>query len=94
MMTNWNGKRVLILGAARQGLALARWLSVHGAQVTLSDKRSEDELRVARESLAEFGITWALGGHPLSLLDSTDSSGGASAAGSGLGFPPSAWICR
>ena len=72
MMTNWNGKRVLILGAARQGLALARWLSIHGADVTLSDMRSEDELRLARESLAEFGITWALGGHPLELLDSTD----------------------
>ena len=71
-MNNWNGKRVLILGAARQGLALARWLSIHGAQVTLSDMRGEDELRVARESLAEFGITWALGGHPLELLDSTD----------------------
>jgi UDP-N-acetylmuramoylalanine--D-glutamate ligase len=71
-MKDWNGKRVLILGAARQGLALARWLSVHGARVTLSDMRSEDDLRVARESLAEFGITWALGGHPLELLDSTD----------------------
>ena len=71
-MKDWNGKRVLILGAARQGLALARWLSLHGARVTLSDKRGEDELRVPRESLAEFGITWALGGHPLELLDSTD----------------------
>lgn len=71
-MTNWNGKRVLILGAARQGLALARWLSIHGARVTLSDMHSADELRVARESLAEFSITWALGGHPLQLLDSTD----------------------
>ncbi len=71
-MKNWNGKRVLILGAARQGLALARWLSIYGAHVTLSDMRSEDELRVARESLAEFGITWALGGHPLELPDSTD----------------------
>lgn len=73
MKTNWNGKRVLILGAARQGLALARWLSVHGARVTLSDARGEDELRAARESLAEFGIRWALGGHPLELLDSTDA---------------------
>lgn len=73
MKTNWNGKRVLILGAARQGLALARWLSVHGARVTLSDARGGDELRAARESLAEFGIQWALGGHPLELLDSTDA---------------------
>ena len=72
MKTNWNGKRVLILGAARQGLALARWLSIHGAHVTLSDSRSVDDLHIARESLAEFQITWALGGHPLELLDSTD----------------------
>ena len=72
MKTNWTGTRVLILGAARQGLALARWLSLHGARVTLSDMRSEAELRVARESLAEYPIHWALGGHPLELLDSTD----------------------
>ena len=72
MKTNWTGTRVLILGAARQGLALARWLSVHGARVTLSDMRSEADLRVARESLAEYPITWALGAHPLELLDSTD----------------------
>ncbi len=56
MRSNWTGKRVLILGAARQGLALARWLSIHGAQVTLSDTRSADDLRLARESLAEYPI--------------------------------------
>jgi UDP-N-acetylmuramoylalanine--D-glutamate ligase len=72
MMKDWNGKRVLILGAARQGLALARWLSIHGAQVTLSDMHGEEDLRLAKQSLAEFGIQWALGGHPLELLDSTD----------------------
>jgi UDP-N-acetylmuramoylalanine--D-glutamate ligase len=72
MKMNWKGKRVLILGAARQGLALARWLSLHGAHVTLSDTRSADELRLVRESLAEYQIDWALGGHPLELLDSTD----------------------
>jgi len=71
-MKKWNGKRVLILGAARQGLALARWLSLHGARVTLSDMRPADELQVARESLAELQIDWALGGHALELLDSTD----------------------
>jgi UDP-N-acetylmuramoylalanine--D-glutamate ligase len=72
MKTNWTDTHVLILGAARQGLALARWLSLHGARVTLSDSRSEADVRVARESLAEYPITWALGGHPLALLDSTD----------------------
>jgi UDP-N-acetylmuramoylalanine--D-glutamate ligase len=72
-MREWNGRRVLILGAARQGLALARWLSLHGARVTLSDMRPADELGVARESLAEFQINWVFGGHPLELLDSTDA---------------------
>ncbi|HXD12400.1 MAG TPA: hypothetical protein VN653_20185, partial [Anaerolineales bacterium] len=71
-MTDWKGRRVLILGAARQGLALARWLALHGAHVTLSDMRGADELRVARESMAEYQINWVLGEHPLELLDSTD----------------------
>lgn len=71
-MTNWNGKRVLILGAARQGQALAGWLARHGARVTLSDKRSETELEPARQFLADLPIEWVAGGHPLELLDNTE----------------------
>lgn len=71
-MSEWNGKRVLILGAARQGVALARWLARHGARVTLSDKRPEPELAPARKALMEYPIQWAAGGHPLELLDDAD----------------------
>jgi UDP-N-acetylmuramoylalanine--D-glutamate ligase len=71
-MKNWNGTRTLILGAARQGIALARWLSRHGSNVTLSDSRSADELASARVSLADTSVNWAVGGHPLELLDHTD----------------------
>ncbi|MCQ3937895.1 MAG: UDP-N-acetylmuramoyl-L-alanine--D-glutamate ligase [Chloroflexi bacterium] len=71
-MTNWINTRTLILGAARQGLALARWLSRHGARVTLSDSRREEELAPAKQSLADVNVSWALGGHPLELLDKTD----------------------
>jgi len=71
-MTNWTGKHVLILGAARQGLALARWLSRHGANVTLNDSRREEDLASARKSLADTNVTWAVGGHPLELLDTTE----------------------
>lgn len=63
---------MLILGAARQGLALARWLAKHGARVTLSDARTEVQMTSARESLADLPITWALGGHPLELLNDCD----------------------
>ena len=71
-MKNWNGTHVLILGAARQGLALARWLSRHGSNVTLSDSRTADELVSARSSLEDTNVEWAVGGHPLDLLNNTD----------------------
>jgi UDP-N-acetylmuramoylalanine--D-glutamate ligase len=72
MMNDWTGKSVLILGAARQGQALARWLVRHGARVILSDSRSETELQSARQSLADLSIEWAFGGHPLDLLNNID----------------------
>ena len=71
-MTDWNDRRVLILGAARQGIALARWLARHGARVTLSDTRQLEELDSAREALPDPNVAWAPGGHPLELLDTTD----------------------
>ncbi|HNK64037.1 MAG TPA: UDP-N-acetylmuramoyl-L-alanine--D-glutamate ligase [Anaerolineales bacterium] len=71
-MSDWTGKHVLILGAARQGLALARWLSRHGARVTLNDSRREEELAAVKTSLADTNVAWVLGGHPLELLDHVD----------------------
>jgi len=71
-MKDWKGTRIVILGAARQGLALARWMVKHEAIVTLSDKRSEVELASAREALSGLPIQWALGGHPIELLEHAD----------------------
>lgn len=71
-MTDWTGRRVLILGAARQGMALARWLSRHGSYVTLSDSRQLEALASAQASLADTNVKWATGGHPLELLDQSD----------------------
>ena len=71
-MNNWTGKRVLILGAARQGLSLARWLARHGARVTLNDLRPLDDMRAAQVSLADVDVEWTLGGHPVELLDRVD----------------------
>jgi len=71
-MDAWTGKRVLILGAARQGLALARWMTQHGAEVTLSDTRPEEQLTDERATLAGVPVRWVCGGHPLELLDHAD----------------------
>ncbi len=73
MATQWQGQRVLIIGAARQGLALARFLATHGALVTLNDQRPAEQMENARQALADMpNIQWVLGGHPISLLDHTD----------------------
>lgn len=66
------GKRVLVLGLARQGTALARWLVDVGAQVTVSDVRGEEELAGVLDDLDGMPIKRVLGEHPLSLLDHTD----------------------
>ncbi|MBN2503482.1 MAG: UDP-N-acetylmuramoyl-L-alanine--D-glutamate ligase [Anaerolineales bacterium] len=68
-MKDWKDERVIILGAARQGLALARYLAAHGATVVLSDMREPEVLAEARQSLSDVDVEWALGGHPLELLD-------------------------
>jgi len=72
-MENWTNTHVLILGAARQGLALARWLARHGANVTLNDSRREEDLASAKRSLADVSVTWVTGGHPLELLDHAET---------------------
>jgi len=77
-LSKWSGKRVVIVGAARQGIALARYLAQHGAQVILNDRRPLVELGAAREALLDlegqvvFPIRWVGGGHPLEILDEID----------------------
>ena len=44
----------------------------HGARVTLSDNRTETELAVSHEFLSGLPIEWALGGHPVELLENAD----------------------
>ena len=72
MKTDWNGKRVTILGGARQGQAAARWLARHGARVTVNDRRTAEQMAAARSALADTPVTWVLGSHPLEILDTTD----------------------
>ncbi|MEZ0395795.1 MAG: UDP-N-acetylmuramoyl-L-alanine--D-glutamate ligase [Anaerolineales bacterium] len=72
MTTDWTGKRVTILGGARQGQAAARYLARHGASVTLNDRRVAEEMVSAQAALADLPIRWVLGDHPLSLLETTD----------------------
>jgi len=71
-MDDLTGKRLLILGLARQGTALARFAAGNGAQVTVSDLRSEEKLSGIMVELADLELSYVLGEHPMSLLDKTD----------------------
>ncbi|HAE85783.1 MAG TPA: UDP-N-acetylmuramoyl-L-alanine--D-glutamate ligase [Anaerolineaceae bacterium] len=71
-MENWSGKKVIVIGAARQGTALSRYLVGKGAQVILSDMRPSSELPANLPDLEKLGIQLRLGGHPLELLEGAD----------------------
>jgi UDP-N-acetylmuramoylalanine--D-glutamate ligase len=62
-------QKVLILGAARQGIALARFLVQQGAEVILNDHASQGALGAAQEALDGMPIRWVFDGHPLELLE-------------------------
>ena len=66
------GKRVVILGLARQGKALARFATQVGADVIVSDLRTKEQLQPALEELKDLTIEMVLGEHPDSLLEDTD----------------------
>ena len=58
-----NGKRVLVVGLGRSGVASALFLKARGARVTVSDTKSEDQLREEIPALLDEGITVETGGH-------------------------------
>jgi UDP-N-acetylmuramoylalanine--D-glutamate ligase len=70
-MHRWNDKNVVVIGAARSGVAASHLLLDVGAQVTISDLRSETELPVLAP-LAERGARLVCGGHPERLWDEAD----------------------
>ena len=59
------GKKVLVVGLGKSGLAAALYLRRQGAQVTVSDVRSADALAKDIPALIEEGIAVEAGGHGL-----------------------------
>ncbi|MFQ5398132.1 MAG: UDP-N-acetylmuramoyl-L-alanine--D-glutamate ligase [Anaerolineae bacterium] len=72
-MDDFYGKRLVILGLARQGKALAAFAAQAGARVTVSDLRSAEKLQDVMAELEGLRITYVLGEHPMELLDGTDA---------------------
>ncbi len=69
---NCEGKRATIIGLAREGTALARFLAEQGAIVTVSDLKSEEELQENITKLKGLPIRFVLGDHPGQVLAQID----------------------
>ncbi|MEO6828671.1 MAG: UDP-N-acetylmuramoyl-L-alanine--D-glutamate ligase, partial [Acidobacteriaceae bacterium] len=67
------GKRILVVGLGKSGLASAIFLRKQGAQVTVSDVRSVEALAEELPSLLDAGIMVEAGGHGLLTFRRQDS---------------------
>ncbi len=50
------GKRAVVVGLARTGVATVQFLAAHGAQVTASELRPEKEVAAAAAELRARGV--------------------------------------
>ncbi len=65
----FEGRKIVILGLARQGLALARFFVQAGARTIVSDAASAEKLAAEIAKLGDLPVELVLGGHPLALLE-------------------------
>lgn len=63
---------MLIIGAARQGQALARHLAYHGANVILNDQQPGEKLASAKKDMDALKVKCVFGSHPVEILEGMD----------------------
>jgi UDP-N-acetylmuramoylalanine--D-glutamate ligase len=69
--SDFAGQRALVIGLAREGLDLAKFLALHGATVRVTDRKSAEQLQDALQQLPD-GVEPRLGGHDVEDLDGID----------------------
>ena len=71
-MRNWQGKTLLVIGAARQGMAATRFLATHGSAVILTDIRPEQNFIEQTSQFKTLPVQFVFGSHPTELLEKVD----------------------
>ncbi len=70
MATELENKKITVVGFAREGVALCRFLVARGAQVTVSDLKEAEALQPQLAQVAGLPLRLSLGGHrPEDVLD-------------------------
>src|SRR5262249_19512794 len=57
------GQRALVIGLAREGVDLTRFLTDHGATVVVTDRKSGGELEDAMRQVDSPTVSYSVGGH-------------------------------
>lgn len=68
----WQGKRVMVLGLARSGVAVAQLLCKYGATVLLSDKKTKEQLGESVKPLENLNCEWFVGQGPEAAMETAD----------------------
>ncbi|MBI2910834.1 MAG: UDP-N-acetylmuramoyl-L-alanine--D-glutamate ligase [Chloroflexi bacterium] len=63
MATELRNKRITVVGLAREGIALCRFLAAQGAHVTVSDMKEANALGPQLAQVADLPLRLSLGGH-------------------------------
>ena len=66
------GRRIVVVGLGRSGVAAASLLRAHGASVLGTDAASPEKLSAAARALTERGVELAVGGHAAAGLGSAE----------------------
>ena len=64
-----NGKKVVVVGLGRSGMAAAKFLVEAGAKVWIADRRPEKELIREVEEMKGWPVQFKFGGHPASIFE-------------------------
>lgn len=67
-----SGKKAMVVGLGRSGLAVVRFLVSRGAEVRVNDQRGRESLGQAVEEVVELGAEVVLGGHPATAFEGLD----------------------
>jgi UDP-N-acetylmuramoylalanine--D-glutamate ligase len=62
-ISDLRGKKILIVGMAKTGVSLAKFLTKNGADVTISDHKSKAELATFLDKINDVNVKLELGGH-------------------------------
>lgn len=72
MILNLESKKVLVVGLAKTGLAVARFMKNRGAEVVAADLLTEDQLGSDAQKALAMGISLELGPHKAETFSSCD----------------------